>query len=132
MRSILRNLFSSKPDRHVVSEKVKAELKELAKDKSRTYLMKSAKRADPPNDDWLIIWGCNEFDGIEDFFIENNVANFSSQRTGEMFSTRDPRGNLYTLSVYRLTNDAGKEVDAAICEVSPGVYASGVRVSSSE
>lgn len=133
MRSILRNLFQSKtsvihPGLSADEWKgMKKEVKELAKDKSKTYLMKAAVRADPPNDDWLIIWGCDEFDGIEGFYIENNHANFSYKETGEMFSTLDPRGNSYTLHVYRLRNKAGKEVDAAICEVSPGVYASGVR-----
>ena len=133
MLSILRSLFASKPSSvrpDVSSEKweeMKAEVKKLSRDRSRTYLMKAALPAEPPNDDWMIIWGCNEFDGIEGFYIENNTANFTSKRTGETFVANDTRGNSYTFHVERLRNKAGQEVDAACCEVSPGVYASGVR-----
>ncbi|WP_299723920.1 hypothetical protein [uncultured Tateyamaria sp.] len=96
-------------------------------DKSKIFLLSSAVRAAPPNDDWKIIWGCQEFDGNPGFYVEKSVANFSMKNLRTMFFATAPKGShRYRFDVYELTNDAGQVIKAASCEVSNGVWASAI------
>lgn len=90
--------------------------------------MKRAARPKPPHDDWKIIWGCSEFEGIKGVEIVRNVANFSTNATGYQFTIPDPdnRG-FYTFNVYDLKKKTGETIQVALCEVSPGVYATALR-----
>jgi len=89
---------------------------------------KRAARPKPPHDDWQIIWGGLEFEGIRGVEIVRNVANFSTKSTGYQFTIPDPdnRG-FYTFSIYDLKKKTGETVQVALCELSPGVYATGLR-----
>jgi hypothetical protein len=89
----------------------------------------NAKRPDPPFDDWKIVWGCiHEFAGVEGVKRVDNTFNCSIKSTGDHFTIPDSSGKgLYTFSVFDLTKETGEVVQAANCEVSNGVWASGVR-----
>ena len=85
-------------------------------------------RPEPPLDDWRILWGGREFEGIEGVAIINNVANFKLTETGHAFTTPDPIwGQVKTFDVYDLTKSTGEVIQVALCEVSAGVYATAVR-----
>ena len=96
-------------------------------EKPKHDYLPSAFRAASPNDSWKIIWGCQEFDGNDGFYIENHAANFTMKSMGVRFFERAPNGSgPYGFDVYELTNDAGKVVRAGVCELSNGVWASAI------
>jgi len=94
----------------------------------KSMRLETAQRPLPPNDDWRIVWGCQEYDAVLDAEITKNRANFSTKRVGESFMVPDPQGNgPYHFVVEELTKRTGETVQVANCELTPGVWASAIR-----
>lgn len=94
---------------------------------------KRAVRPKKPHNDWQIIWGGSEFEGIKGVEIIRNAANFSTSPTGYQFTIPDPENRgFYTFRIYVLKKNTGEQVQVALCELSPGVYATGLRDKNAE
>lgn len=90
--------------------------------------LEAAHRLLPPNNDWKVVWGCQEFDAVLGADLVKNTANFSTKRLGESFMAHDPDGNgPYHFVVMELTKHTGETVQVANCELTAGVWASALR-----